>query len=204
MLKSKQRRGGYIAPYSSSPNASEYMLNSTVNTDAIANINYANNKASSPEIYVPSTASPIIASQNTPGIKGGRAKKQCEDGYDCNDHMELQDGFLYSMEGGCACNSVGGGQCKKGGDFVLTPFISALALLGARMLADKNSGFNLGELFADKNDDEVKGGAKSRSARMSSRQQQDDFFDEDKFNGGAKSRKYRAGASSCNRGSASK
>jgi hypothetical protein len=203
MLKSKQRKGGYIAPYSSSPNSSEYMLNSTVNNDAIANINYANNKASSPEIYVPSTASPIIASQNTPGIKGGLSKKLCNDKYNCNDRIELENGFLYSIDGGCACNSGGGSQCKKGGDFVLTPFISALALLGARMLADKNSGFNLGELFGEK-DDEVKGGAnnkyragassRTRSARMSSSKQEDDFF-----RGGAKSRKYRAGASSCAR-----
>jgi hypothetical protein len=91
--------------------------------------------------------------------------------------MQLNNGFLYSMEGGCACNSGGGNECKKGGDFVLTPFISALALLGARMLADKNSGFNLGELFGDNKDDEVKGGNKH------------------------KSRKYRAGGAACNRGS---
>jgi hypothetical protein len=175
MLKSKQRRGGYIAPYSSSPNSSEYMLNSTVNHDAIANINYANNIASSPEIYVPSTASPIIASQNTPGIQGGATKKKLNS----YDKMELENGFLYSMEGGCACNSGGGNQSKKGGDFVLTPFISALALLGARMLADKNSGFNLGELFGDNKDDEVKGGVKP------------------------KSRKYRGAGASCGRGGAS-
>ena len=76
MLKSKQRKGGYIAPYSSSPNSSEYMLNSTVNADAIANINYANNKADSPEIYVPPTATPIFATQNTPGIQGGANKNK--------------------------------------------------------------------------------------------------------------------------------
>jgi len=177
MLKSKQRKGGYIAPYSSSPNSSEYMLNSTVNADAIANINYANNKAESPELYVPPTATPIFATQNTPGIQGGSNKNKLN----AYDRMQLEDNFLYSLEGGCACNSGGGcgAKYKKGGDVVLTPFISALALLGARMLADKNSGFNFSELFgSDKNDD-------------------DDDDDYERKKGGSnkiKSRKYRAGS----------
>ena len=154
MLKKNLRRGGYIAPYSSSPNATEYMLNSSVNNDAIANINYANNKADGPEIYVPpSTSAPVTST--TPGIRGGNKKSK----------MELNDVFYYSMDGGCACNSGGsarkGGynanEAKKGGDFVLTPFISALALLGARMLADKNSGFNMSELMPDNNPKTVGG-----------------------------------------------
>jgi hypothetical protein len=159
MLKKNLRRGGYIAPYSSSPNSTEYMLNSSINHDAIASINYANNKAGGPEIYVPpSTASPVTAS--TPGIRGGSKK------------MELNDVFYYSMEGGCACNSGGsakrGGyyanEAKKGGDFVLTPFISALALLGARMLADKNSGFNMNELMSS-NDSKTGGRRRQMSSR---------------------------------------
>ena len=165
MLKKNLRRGGYIAPYSSSPNSGEYMLNSSINHDAIANINYANNVTENPEIYVPpSTSAPITAS--TPGIRGGSKK----------DRMELNDVFYYSMDGGCACNSGGsakrGGyyanETKKGGDFVLTPFISALALLGARMLADKNSGFNMSELMST-NDDNSKTVGGTRRRQMSSR-----------------------------------
>ena len=149
MLKKNLRRGGYIAPYSSSPNSTEYMLNSTVNVDAINNINYSNNIAGGPEIYVPPTSLSTQA-PTTPGIRGGNGKDK--------KHIELNDVFYYSMDGGCACNagtsggsrSRGGNRMKKGGDFVLTPFISALALLGARMLADKNSGFNMSELMSDK------------------------------------------------------
>lgn len=161
MSKCNKYRGGYIAPYSSSPNSSEYMLQSSVNADAIANIHYANNKAEDAQIYVPPTATPIMASPNTPGIQGGSSKKAM----DSNDKMKLDDTFYYSLEGGCACNSVAGGNNKKvkGGDFVLTPFISALALLGARMLADKNSGFKMNEFFDEdkKDEDEFKGGKKA-------------------------------------------
>ena len=142
MQKTKLRRGGYIAPYSSSPNSAEYMLNSSVNNDAINQINYANNQASSPEIYVPpSTTAPV--NQTIPGIRGGARQSR-------QDKIKLNDTFYYSLEGGCACNAgiSGGNNTKKtGGDVLLTPFISALALLGARMLADKNSGFNMTELF---------------------------------------------------------
>ena len=195
MMKSKKSRGGYIAPYSSSPNSSEYMLNSTVNADAIANISYANNNAELPEIYIPPTASPVVANQNTPGIQGGSKSKKLT----ANDHLELNDGFLYSLDGGCACNAVtGGGKCKKGGDIVLTPFISALALLGARMLADKNSGFNLGELFgnneADNNEDESESDSDDEAPQQKKKSTK----------GGSKcstQQRYRRGAgSSCNRG----
>lgn len=164
MLNKNLQRGGYIAPYSSSPNSSEYMLNSTVNADAIDNINYSKNIASSPEIYVPPTASPIVVSTATPGIRGGENKKRLDN----NDKMELDDTFYYSLEGGCACNSggskCGGNSLKKGGDIILTPFISALALLGARMLADKNSGFNMRELFQDEKN-ETTGGANRKYRR---------------------------------------
>jgi hypothetical protein len=164
MSNKNLRRGGFIAPYSGSPNASEYMLNSSVNVDAINNINYSNNKASGPEIYVPpsSTAAPATT---TPGIRGGSNKQT-----DASDKMELDDVFYYSMDGGCACNSGtsgGGKKMKKGGDIVLTPFISALALLGARMLADKNSGFNLSELMYNKSseENEIRGGKPKKTRR---------------------------------------
>ena len=103
-------------------------------------INYSNNIADGPEIYVPPTSLSTQA-PTTPGIRGGNAKVR--------KNIELNDVFYYSMDGGCACNAgTSGGSYKKGGDFVLTPFISALALLGARMLADKNSGFNMSELMS--------------------------------------------------------
>ena len=160
MSKKNLRRGGYIAPYSSSPNSSEYMLNSTIDMNAITNIDYSKNIAESPEVYIPPTASPasIVVTTATPGIQGGRGKNK----FNANDRMELDDTFYYSLEGGCACNSGGskfGGnpEIKKGGDIILTPFISALALLGARMLADKNSGLNMQELFqSEKKEDEPK------------------------------------------------
>ena len=145
MSKKNLRRGGFIAPYSSSPNSTEYMLNSSVNNNAINNI------TGGPEIYIPPTNLSTLTSM--PGIRGGEK------------NVELENVFYYSMNGGCACNSgtsggsykssksrKGGNGVKKGGDIVLTPFISALALLGARMLADKNSGFNLSELMNNNND----------------------------------------------------
>ena len=168
MLKKNLRRGGYIAPYSSSPNATEYMLNSTVNVDAINNINYSNNVAAGPEIYVPPSTTSPVTTASTPGIRGGAKLKLA-------DKMKLDDTFYYSMDGGCACNAgtTGGSSCarrggyyatdtKKGGDFILTPFISALALLGARMLADKNSGFNMSELMSSNS---KKGGKKIAKRR---------------------------------------
>jgi hypothetical protein len=163
MSNKNLRRGGYIAPYSSSPNSSEYMLNSKIDTGAMESIDYSKNIAASPEIYVPPTASPAVVSTATPGIQGGSNKKLSR-----NDKMELQDTFYYSLEGGCACNSggskYGGNSVKKGGDIILTPFISALALLGARMLADKNSGFNMQELFQDEKKETI-GGANCKYRR---------------------------------------
>ena len=69
---------------------------------------------------VPET--PATAKSATPGINGGRRSK-----------------------GGCGCAS---NSLRKGGNLMpagveLTPFISALALLGARMLADKNPSLNM-------------------------------------------------------------
>jgi hypothetical protein len=163
MQKTKLRRGGYVAPYSSSPNSAEYMLNSTVDNNAITNINYANNQASGPDIYVPpSTTAPVNSS--IPGIRGGAYTRKA-------DKMKLNDTFYYSLDGGCACNAgISGGYYandakKTGGDVLLTPFVSALALLGARMLADKNSGFNFSELMSDSPKSSVKGGRPVSSRR---------------------------------------
>jgi hypothetical protein len=69
---------------------------------------------------VPETTA--IAKPATPAINGGRRSK-----------------------GGCGCAS---NSLRKGGNIMpagveLTPFISALALLGARLLADKNPSLNI-------------------------------------------------------------
>lgn len=67
---------------------------------------------------------------STPGITGGNRSRK--------------------SNGGCGCAS---GSMRKGGNITmpagveLTPFISALALLGARMLADKNPSLNMSKIF---------------------------------------------------------
>ncbi len=106
------------------------------------------NKTSTPNDYMlyipPSASNPATSSSegavlvsNTPGmIKAG--------GNGMN--VNLPDNFLYSMKAGCAlCSSSkggskGGSNTEMKGGFALEPFISALALLGARMLADKEVG----------------------------------------------------------------
>ena len=127
--KNKLRKGGYIANFATASTQNDYML------------------------YVPPPADTATSSSegavlvsNTPGMtngvtKGGNYKKG-------GAALNLPNEFYYSMKGGCAmCNSM-----KKGGNvdltskkqlkggFALEPFITALALLGARMLADKEVG----------------------------------------------------------------
>lgn len=137
MLKAtKRRQGGYIAPYSATSTNDDYMLYSVPTTPATP--------APTPtEIYTPPAST-------APGIQGGSNFNKNQ--LSSDDKLELEDDFLYSFDGGCACNTGGGcarDSLKKGGDFALTPFISALALLGARLLADKNSGFNMNSIFND-------------------------------------------------------
>jgi hypothetical protein len=117
--KNLLRKGGYVADYAKASTSNDYML------------------------YIPPTSNSssegaVLVSNNnaTPGmtnnaiVKGGSA-------------LNLPNTFLYSMNGGCAlCNSGGSVRNNKKlkGGFGLEPFITALALLGARMLADKEVG----------------------------------------------------------------
>lgn len=134
--KSSSRKGGYIADYNTVSTPNDYMLY----IPPAASINPATSS---------SEGAVLVSNNSTPGltngmIKGGSSK------------VTLPNGFLYSMYGGCAlCNSSTsykggynsceknkGGNYKKNlkGGFGLEPFITALALLGARMLADKEVG----------------------------------------------------------------
>jgi hypothetical protein len=150
MLKAtKRRQGGYTAPYSNVPVDDDYMLYNVPTTAVPV-------AAPSPQIYTPPESSTVAIT--APGIQGGDAsQRRTSRNTKADDMMELQDNFYYSLEGGCACNTGGNGRScnnrnmKKGGDFALTPFISALALLGARLLADKNSGFNMNSFSEEEN-----------------------------------------------------
>jgi len=118
------KKGGYVADYAKVSTPADYT------------------------IYVPpvsgsssSEGAVLVSNQATatPGMTNGGSK--CSGG-----NVDLPNNFYYSMKGGCAlCNS-GGNAYKKGGNknlkggFGLEPFITALALLGARMLADKEVG----------------------------------------------------------------
>jgi hypothetical protein len=128
--RNNMKRGGFVADYQT-----------TVDPNAF-------------KLYIP----PPSGSPATPGLQGGGKL------FD-NDRKELNNGFLYSTDGGCAmCGTTGGSKTarsRKGGvGLELAPFISALALLGARLLADKEVG-----IF---NDEQPK--SKSRSSRSSRKQ----------------------------------
>ena len=130
MLNKKLTRGGYIANYSTNvDDTNTYMLYDPPPPDNLAAI---------------ATSTDML---NMPGLRvvGGSA--------DINDKMEITGNeFFYSMDGGCAtcgsCGTTSGGskQHKGGVGLELAPFISALALLGARLLADEKIGiFNSSE-----------------------------------------------------------
>jgi hypothetical protein len=145
----KLQRGGYIADFSTTADNNSYMLYlppAADNTAALA-------------------TSGAISQITTPGLQGGGAQ---------DSDIELKNGFFYSMEGGCAyCSGVSGGRgakkatkakvgklTKKGGvGLELAPFISALALLGARFLVDEEVGmFNAPKAAASSK----KGGSRAR------------------------------------------
>ena len=138
-------KGGYIADYSTTANKNDYILytgpDSNSNTSGAVTVTTNTN-----------------TNTTTPGLTNGVAKT----GGSLAAAVNLPDNFLYSMDGGCAmCSGTTGGRrggnrggsrggnrggsrggnnnSMKGG-FALEPFISALALLGARMLADKEVG----------------------------------------------------------------
>ena len=133
-VKRQSKKGGYIADYNKVSTPTDYIIYVPPAADTTT---------SSSEGAV------LVSTASTPGMtKGGRR------GYNRRnqakvDNVELANDFYYSIEGGCAlCNTggcgnkVGGSNPKKSlkGGFGLEPFITALALLGARMLADKEVG----------------------------------------------------------------
>jgi len=87
----------------------------------VADINY-------PFMLNPAVAQAAAAA--TPNITGGRSSKKAG----CTS---------------CASNSLRGGTSLPAG-VELTPFISALALLGARMLADKSPTLNMSNILGSK------------------------------------------------------
>ena len=102
----------------------------------VADINY-------PFMLNPAVAQAAMAA--TPNITGGRRTK---------------------TKAGCnswASNSLRGGTSLPAG-VELTPFISALALLGARMLADKNPTLNMSNILGSKKPSSVR---KSKSLSTS-------------------------------------
>jgi hypothetical protein len=127
--KNLLRKGGYVADYSNVSTANDYIIY----------IPPSSNSSSEGAVLVSNTT--IAATPGmTNGIKGGSKLLDL-------DFPKLANDFLYSMEGGCSlCNSGGGLKAnntsnkKLKGGFALEPFITALALLGARMLADKEVG----------------------------------------------------------------
>ena len=131
--KTKLRKGGYIADFAEVSTPTDYTL-----------------YIPPPRDTATSSSEGAVLVSNTPGMtngvtKGGNYKKG-------GSGVNLPNEFYYSMKGGCAmCNSMKGGNYKRGGNvdlhskqlkggFALEPFITALALLGARMLADKEVG----------------------------------------------------------------
>jgi len=123
-MSRKLQRGGYISDFSTTADANSYML---YNPPA------ADNTAALASAGITTTDHP-----GTPGLNGGG-------------NLELSNGFYYSIDGGCALCASGttggtGGNSKntnrrRGGvGLELAPFISALALLGARLLADDELG----------------------------------------------------------------
>jgi hypothetical protein len=164
--KNRNRKGGFTAFYNSVASPNDYILNNdiatTLTSSTIAPVTQP------PNVYVPpngdATAAPATfptwdpSSLNLyPNITtGGRGTSRGCLTRDCDAYeFDNSPSFLYSLKGGCSCSTsslMGGGndnrelrlrdrdtrEVRKGGDFVITPFITAISLLAARLLADKN------------------------------------------------------------------
>lgn len=141
--KNKSKKGGYTAYYANASRPNDYML--------YDNSSVAATKA--PEVYVPPNSDLKVQDTlyNLPNMSGGG--RSCkENGLKNCDAFEFdkKNSFLYSLSGGCACNSsaIMGGfgnnelirKKLRGGDVILTPFITAISILAARLLTDRNIG----------------------------------------------------------------
>jgi|694.fasta_scaffold49668_10 hypothetical protein len=128
------RKGGFVADYATVSTPNDYMLYIPPPPDSATS----------------SSEGAVLVSTNTPGmVKGGAAARRRLSG-----GTNLPNNFYYSMKGGCSmCSNtpqMKGGNANNNannapkkqlkGGFGLEPFITALALLGARMLADKEVG----------------------------------------------------------------
>lgn len=154
----KNRKGGYVNYYQQTSSENDYMLDPAL-------------VLKNPDVYVPpnsdTTADDLDSSSlySLPNMSGGNGYRKARDcGMRNCDAFEFSGGnsFLYSLKGGCACNSssISGGNgdessshiTRKGGAFSLAPYVTAISLLAARILADKKLGF-----FGNEN--EVVGGS---------------------------------------------
>ena len=98
--------------------------------------------------YPPSDSYLINPVSSLPPSKSGGACSSCNTGGGRRYGGFFADAASKNASGSAAQNTadkVGGGRRRQqgGAPVELTAFISALALLGARLLADKNSSFNL-------------------------------------------------------------
>lgn len=156
----KTTKGGFVSYYANASTPGDYMLyNKDLATASTVAPTVAPTQA--PPVYVPPPAGPPPTYPSldpssvyvTPNMTGG-ANKKCN--YKDCDAFEFddEDSFLYSLKGGCACNSssvLGGNNMNNtsksrknnlsGGAFALTPYITAISLLAARLLTDKQVGF---------------------------------------------------------------
>lgn len=132
-MSSYNKKGGFVSDYANASTTNDYML---------YNKNVVSNTTEIDGVYVP----PLLPNMNG----GGAMRKDCA-GYKECDSFEFnnEDSFLYSLKGGCACNTsslMGGSQQRRtknklsGGAFALGPYITAISLLAARLLYDKQVG----------------------------------------------------------------
>lgn len=164
----KNRKGGYVDYYSTTASDNDYMLDPAL-------------VVKNPDVYVPPDSDNTTHNLDTsslyslPNMNGGNGYRKARDcGMKKCDTFEFNGGnsFLYSFKGGCACNAssvIGGNEDdkddedfykggsnirKRGGAFSLAPYVTAISLLAARILADKKLGFfsNESEVVGGNND----------------------------------------------------
>lgn len=151
--RNTNRKGGYVDYYNNSVvNKDQYVLNSDIAKSI--------ETTATPDVYVPPNSAlstpglnPSLGNLNMTGGNGN--KKMCgRDGYKDCDNYEFDNAtsFLYSFKGGCSCSAssiMGGnnysskleGDKVSGGAFALTPYVTAISLLAARLLTDRQVGF---------------------------------------------------------------
>ena len=151
--RNKSKKGGYVANYNNTSSENDYMLY----TKELAALAQTPAQVQAQEVYFPPNSdfgNPNLSTSSLyalPNMTGGsRTQTRCSTRVCDSFEFDNSADFLYSLKGGCSCNtsSVMGGSSitrrnKKvdGGSFALTPYITAIAILAARLLTDKNVGF---------------------------------------------------------------